>query len=927
MRGYLLFLLLLFHSFFVWVQDATTELHDSFEKVKFQDINKAYNLAARELKLAKKNSVSEVNALIDMGFSLYYMDNYTAGETHLKRAVSIGKKIHYGAGVALAEYHLGALTILEGRYAESVTHLNTASVIFDSLNNTEGKALCLNSLGEICMFQGNFSKAERNFKNALQLGSKQTLGDSYVLLAQLFYRTESPEKSYDFANKAYDWSLKYKDLYVEATALDLIAAYESKKGMTDKALQHLHMSVRIKETLRDKQGVSSTFIELGKLKLTANQKDSAYYFLRKAYALSNGVGAKEDIKRSSILLSRIFALDNRYDSAYFYQERFVSMNTVLLQDNATRQIDEMAAKAKEKDQQNRIELFKKQQEIERKNKYTLLQTGSLIIIFLFGLVVALLNRNRLRRHNISELARWTNFQETLLEISSKYINITEDKINASINESLAFIGRFLEVDRVYIFEYNHEKFTTSNTYEWCAKGIEPEIENLQEIPFDYIPDWVNLHFQNQDMFIENVDLLEDGSLKEILQPQGIKSLLALPMFSGGKCIGFVGFDSVNSLKAYSKDERHLMKVFSEMLVNIFERSKYIETIQNAQKDIQRYNGYLEEMVEIETRKNIELTKSIADQEKLVTIGEISSGIAHDLNTPLGSAQIGLESIDYIVKKLFEESIPNLTYEEIQTIYAIAQQRKLEFFQSTFKVREEILKFNTLLTAEFSLNEEDTESLSKLFVQSQIKDDERELISRILDLPNRKQSLNMLFMLLNMRNLIDSSIISTQRAAEVVGNLKTFIKSPENDLLKDIHLHSSLQSVLSIFNHEIRNKVILEFDVASNLVIKGYEVKLFQLWSNLIKNALEAMQQSNERKLIIRASEQSNSIHVAISNTGEMIPAELREKIFDKFFSTKTHKSGTGLGLSIVKTIIEEHNARLDLESNEDLTTFVVTFKK
>jgi signal transduction histidine kinase len=59
----------------------------------------------------------------------------------------------------------------------------------------------------------------------------------------------------------------------------------------------------------------------------------------------------------------------------------------------------------------------------------------------------------------------------------------------------------------------------------------------------------------------------------------------------------------------------------------------------------------------------------------------------------------------------------------------------------------------------------------------------------------------------------------------------------------------------------------------------------------------------------------------------MIPAELREKIFDKFFSTKTHKSGTGLGLSIVKTIIEEHNAQLDLESNEGLTTFVVTFKK
>lgn len=927
MRAYIITILLLLNSFILWVQNSSAVLHNSFEKIKLQNISKALDIATQEWQVAKKNSSEEVDALIDIGLCHYYKDQYTEGETYLNRAVSIGNKIDYPKGIALAEYHLGALTILEGRYAESVIHLNKANELFTSLNDDNGKALCLNSLGEIFMFQGSYSKAESSFLNSLNLGNRNTEGDSYILLSQLYFRKNLFDKSYDQAKKAYSSGLKNMDLYVQASALDLIGACELKKGSIDRALINLRKSVGIKEYLTDKQGVASTFIELGKLKLSVNQKDSAYFFLRKAYGLSNGIGAKEEIKRSSILLSRIFASENRFDSAYLFQEKFVTINTALLQDNAAKRIDEIASKSKERDHQNSIRLYKKQQEVDRKNKLTILLIGLLIILFLAGLIIIQLNRYRLKQKNIKRLEKWNKFQETLLDISSKYINVTEDKISKSINELLAFTGEFMKVDRVYIMEYDTQNSVSSLTHEWCVAGVAEVVKTIQKIPFASTPGWVNLHFENKDMFVENLELYENGTLKLLLESTGIKSHLTVPMFSNGICIGFVGFDTVNSLKEFSKDERHLTKVFAEMLVNLFERSKYIETIENAKADIERYNIYLKEMVESETQKNIELTKSIADQEKLVTIGEISAGIAHDLNTPLGSTQIGLESIDYTVKKLFEEAIPNLLNEEILEIFSIAEKRDMELFQSTLKVRDEIQKLKIVLQQRFSISVEEADSLSKLFVECQIKDNEIELIDRILSISKRKYGLNLLFLLMNLKNLINSSMISAKRAAEVVGNLKTFIKNPENDHLKEINLFNSLQSVLSIFNHEIRNKVILEFDVGQTLKIHGYEVKLFQLWSNLIKNALEAMQDSLDKKLFIRSYQDPDYIKIEFSNSGEMIPIEMKEKIFDKFFSTKTHKSGTGLGLSIVKTIIEEHNAFLTFESNENLTTFVVAFKK
>lgn len=167
-------------------------------------------------------------------------------------------------------------------------------------------------------------------------------------------------------------------------------------------------------------------------------------------------------------------------------------------------------------------------------------------------------------------------QKVLIEIASSHINISLNQIENSINASLKKLGRFVSADRVYVFDYDLKKMTASNTYEWCEEGISPEINNLQDVPIEYIPQWIEAHKKNEPFYIPDVLALEDdgeGGLRSILEPQGIKSLIAIPMLYEQKLMGFVGFDSVQKHYSYSTEEQQLLKLFAEMLINLEHRQK------------------------------------------------------------------------------------------------------------------------------------------------------------------------------------------------------------------------------------------------------------------------------------------------------------------------------------------------------------------
>ena len=145
-----------------------------------------------------------------------------------------------------------------------------------------------------------------------------------------------------------------------------------------------------------------------------------------------------------------------------------------------------------------------------------------------------------------------------LSVEKKLLDCSENLVmnedfTAAVNSGLTTILEYYDADRTYIFEFQWKENLTRNTYEICRDGISPQIENLQTVPVDVVARWVD-SFEDQEqntiIFIGDVDALKDDPTHRLeydcLHPQGIKSLIAVPIFINGKLHGFLGIDNPRS---------------------------------------------------------------------------------------------------------------------------------------------------------------------------------------------------------------------------------------------------------------------------------------------------------------------------------------------------------------------------------------------
>ena len=174
-------------------------------------------------------------------------------------------------------------------------------------------------------------------------------------------------------------------------------------------------------------------------------------------------------------------------------------------------------------------------------------------------------------------------QQILMTTAAGFINVPLHEVDHAINEALSEVGLFVGADRSYIFKYDFSNGTTSNTHEWCNQGIEPEIENLKETPLEAVEDWLNIHLAGKVMLIDNIADLEQGSLREILEPQGIKSLIAVPMIHGSNLKGFIGFDAVKEQKKWSDTDKELLRFMAELFTNAIVRIEYEAQIRESEE--------------------------------------------------------------------------------------------------------------------------------------------------------------------------------------------------------------------------------------------------------------------------------------------------------------------------------------------------------
>ena len=177
------------------------------------------------------------------------------------------------------------------------------------------------------------------------------------------------------------------------------------------------------------------------------------------------------------------------------------------------------------------------------------------------------NRNTQIKQTELRLIHQLNQQRLIAEISQQLSSI--DFYN-KLPSILALMGKHTGVSRVYIFEDADDGASTSNTFEWCNSGIEPQIDNLKNIPYELIYSWKKLLMENGRIFAKNINELPE-EIYSMLEPQRIKSILIFPLYAGGNFIGFIGFDECTRHKEWRRDELDLLYLISNIVSNAFER--------------------------------------------------------------------------------------------------------------------------------------------------------------------------------------------------------------------------------------------------------------------------------------------------------------------------------------------------------------------
>jgi signal transduction histidine kinase len=163
--------------------------------------------------------------------------------------------------------------------------------------------------------------------------------------------------------------------------------------------------------------------------------------------------------------------------------------------------------------------------------------------------------------------------------------------------------------------------------------------------------------------------------------------------------------------------------------------------------------------------------------------------------------------------------------------------------------------------------------------------------------------------------------AVDRSSKIVFSLKSYSHFDHSGEKKLMNIAEGIDTTLAIYQSQLKRNIEVVRDYHSVPDILGYPDELVQVWTNMIHNAIQAMPTGGT--LTIAVIQKDNGIEVTITDTGNGIPADVQQRIFDAFFTTKPAGEGSGLGLHISKKIVDKHHGRLKVESQPGHTQFGV----
>jgi len=313
---------------------------------------------------------------------------------------------------------------------------------------------------------------------------------------------------------------------------------------------------------------------------------------------------------------------------------------------------------------------------------------------------------------------------------------------------------------------------------------------------------------------------------------------------------------------------------------------------------------------------------LRQQEKMAALGTMSAGLAHELNNPAVAAQRSAAQMQEAQADYFRltHELENHAAQEGQTEWLG------EFMREAAGKLESPVKLDALERIDL------TDQLQAWLEASGIES-AWELAPALVNFGWSPESLEPLkvspFFELGIRwlgagcltmNLLSDVLEATGRITQIVQAMKSYTYLDQSPVL-EVDIHEGLENTLVIMQHKLKRDITVKREYSPDLPrIEAYASELNQVWTNIIDNAVDAMNGKGE--IVLRTYARNDRVHVEITDNGPGIPQEICARIFEPFYTTKPPGHGTGLGLYISHQIIAaRHHGQLLVESQNGKTTF------
>jgi len=540
-----------------------------------------------------------------------------------------------------------------------------------------------------------------------------------------------------------------------------------------------------------------------------------------------------------------------------------------------------------------------------------------------------ISRNITGRMRMEESLKHRIKMESLVaDISKHLISLPPYEIDRGIDYALQIAGEFVGVDRSYIFQFSTNRTMMSNTHEWCANGVEPQKNSLQDLSSDIFPWWMEKLNRFETIVIQTLEDLppEASAEKEILQMQNIQSLVVMPMIYTGTLVGFLGFDWVRSKKHIMDEDIIILKLIGEVLANALKRKQAERKLRAEQEQLISLFNSIEEVIYVTDPHTYEVLFANSHLKQLLRINPVGQKCFRvfqnmDAPCPFCTNSIILKNKYKPYTWEFHNTILNRDYSIIDRIIKwsdgrdvrfelaidITEQKKLiEQLQQSQKM-EAVGRlaggiahdFNNMLTAIIGYSE-------ILNMDDRISQRQRGCVEEIRKSATRATSLTQQLLAFSRKQVLQPKIISI------------------NSLVADIH---------TLLKRLIGEHIQLDLILDDNLgLVKVDPGQIEQVIVNLALNSRDAMLNGGILKIETKNVSLSQGIRdyitpgdyvvLSMSDTGSGMDNETIKHIYEPFFTTKEKGKGTGLGLSTVYGIVKQSGGFIEAQSTVNSgTTF------